>query len=86
MDRFYGSRLHGWLLIHGGLATMRRHGHSVAWEVVVIAQRERGEVVGVLTIGASWSQSYSDSHTTTLNRVVRWCFDREMVLGVRMID
>jgi hypothetical protein len=63
-----------------------RRGCSVAWEVVVIAQRERGEVVGVLTIGASWSQSYSDSHTTTLNRVVRWCFDREMVLGVRMID
>jgi hypothetical protein len=58
----------------------------VAWEVVVIAQRERGEVVGVLTIGASWSQCYSDSHTTTFNRGVRWCFDGEMVLGVRMID
>jgi hypothetical protein len=41
MDRGYGSQEHGWLLVHGGLATMGRRGRSGAREVVVIAQRKR---------------------------------------------
>jgi hypothetical protein len=41
MDQVYGSRDNGWLSIHGGLATMGQRGRSGAWEVVVIAQRER---------------------------------------------
>jgi hypothetical protein len=53
MDRVYGSRDHSCLSAHGGLATMGRRGHSIAREVVVIAWKEREEVVGVLTIGAT---------------------------------
>jgi hypothetical protein len=53
MDRVYGSRDHSCLSAHGGLATMGRRGHSIAQEVVVIAWKEREEVVGVLTIGAT---------------------------------
>jgi hypothetical protein len=41
IDRFYGSRDHGWLSIHGGLVTMGRRDCSGAREVIVIAQRER---------------------------------------------
>jgi hypothetical protein len=47
MDHAYGSRYHGWLLIHGRLVTMGRHNCSVvAQEVFVIARREGEEVVG----------------------------------------
>jgi hypothetical protein len=41
MDQVYGLRDHYSLLVHGGLATMRRHGRSGAREVFTIAQRER---------------------------------------------
>jgi hypothetical protein len=41
MDRVYGSRDHNWLSVHNGLGTMERCGRSEAWEVIVIAQRER---------------------------------------------
>jgi hypothetical protein len=41
MDQVYGSRDHGCLSIHGGLATMGQRDRSGAREVVVIAQRER---------------------------------------------
>jgi hypothetical protein len=87
IDRVYGSRDHNWFSIHGGLATMGRGGCSGAQEVVVIAQRERererDEVVGVLTNGATWRRSCGDGHTTTLNRGGRWCSDGEMVLSAR---
>jgi hypothetical protein len=68
--------------------TMGRRGRSGAWEVIVIArrEREREEVIRVLTNGAAWSRSYRDGHTTTLNRDDRWCFDGEMVSGVRRRD
>jgi hypothetical protein len=93
IDRFYGSRDHGWLSIHGGLVTMGRRDCSGAREVIVIAQRERErereeeeEVVRVLTNGATWRRSCGDGHTTTLNRGGRWCSDGEMVPGVRRRD
>jgi hypothetical protein len=41
MGRVYGSRDHGWLSVHGGLATMGRRGCSGTQEVIVIAWRER---------------------------------------------
>jgi hypothetical protein len=41
MDQVYGSQDHGWLLVHGGLMTMGQRDRSEAWEVIVIAQRER---------------------------------------------
>jgi hypothetical protein len=37
----HGSRDHSWLSVHGGLMTMGRRGRSGAWEVIVIARRER---------------------------------------------
>jgi hypothetical protein len=68
MGRVYGSRDHGWLSVHGGLATMGRSGCSGAWEVIVIARREREEFIGVLTNDATWRQSCGDDHMTALNR------------------
>jgi hypothetical protein len=53
MDQVYGSRDHGCLSVHGGLATMGWRDCSRAQEVVVIAQREREEVIGVLTNDAT---------------------------------
>jgi hypothetical protein len=41
MNYVYVSRDHGWLSVHDGLVTMGQHGHSGAWEVIVIARRER---------------------------------------------
>jgi hypothetical protein len=41
MNRVYGSRDHGWLLVHGGLVTMRRRDRSRAREVVKVSKRER---------------------------------------------
>jgi hypothetical protein len=46
-------------------------------------EREREDVVGVLTNVASWSLSCGDGHTTVLNRGGRWFSDWEMVPGVR---
>jgi hypothetical protein len=86
MDRVYESRDHSWLSIHGGLATMERCDRSEAREVVVIAQREREEVVGVLTNDATCRRSYGDGHTMVLNRGGRWCSDGEMVSGVKKRD
>jgi hypothetical protein len=54
MDRVYRSWDHGWLLVHSGLVTMGRHDRSGAQKIVVIARREREEVIGVLTNGATW--------------------------------
>jgi hypothetical protein len=72
MDQVYVSRDHDWLSVYGGLATMGRRGRSGTPEIVVIAWREReeeeDEVIGVLTNGATWRQSYGDGHTTALNR------------------
>jgi hypothetical protein len=79
MDRVYGSRDHGWLSIHGGLMTMGRCSRSGARVVVVVAQREREEVLGVLTNGTTWRRSCGDDHTTALNRGGQWCSDGEMV-------
>jgi hypothetical protein len=58
MDRVYGSWDHGWLLVHGGLTSMGQRGHPVDREVVVIAWKEGEEIVGVLTIDATWRRSY----------------------------
>jgi hypothetical protein len=44
--------------------TMGQRGRSGAREVVVIARREREEVVGVLTNDAKWRRSCGDGHTT----------------------
>jgi hypothetical protein len=81
----YGSQDHDCLSIHGGLTTMERCGRSGAREVIVIAQRERErvEVIGVLTNDVTWRRSCRDGHTMALNRGGRWCFDREMVPGAR---
>jgi hypothetical protein len=76
---------HGRLSVHGGFTTMGRRGRSRAQEVIVIArrEREREDVVGVLTNVASWRLSCGDGHTTVLNRGGRWFSDWEMVPGVR---
>jgi hypothetical protein len=55
----------------------------MAQEVIMIAQREREEIVGVLTNCVTWRWSYGDGHTTMLNRGGRWCSDGEIVPGVR---
>jgi hypothetical protein len=88
MDQVYGLRDHYSLLVHGGLATMRRHGRSEAREVFTIAQRERekDEVVEVLTNVTTCRLSCRDGHMTTLNRGRWWCSDGEMVLGERRRD
>jgi hypothetical protein len=67
---------------------MGRRGCSETREVVMIArkEREREEVVGVLTNGVTWRRSYGDGHMMMLNRGGRWCFDGEMIPGVRMRD
>jgi hypothetical protein len=57
MDQVYGSRDHGWLSVHGGLMTMRRHCRSGA-----------REVVKVLTNDATGKRSCGDGHMTVLNR------------------
>jgi hypothetical protein len=54
--------------------------------VIARKDREKEEVVGVLTNGGIWSQSCGDGHTMMLNRSSRWCSDREMLLGVRRRD
>jgi hypothetical protein len=88
MDRVYGSRDHDCLSVRGGLATMGQGGCSRAQKVVVIAEREREreEVVRVLTNDATWRGSYGDGHTKALNRGNRWCSDGEMVPGARRRD
>jgi hypothetical protein len=88
MDRVYESWDHDWISVHGGLVTMGWHSRSEAREVIVIARRkrEREEVIGVLTNGTTWRQSYGDGHTTTLNRAGRWCSNGEMVPGLRRRD
>jgi hypothetical protein len=53
MDRVYRSWDHGWISMHGGLVIMERCGRSGSREVVVIAWREREEVVRVLTNGVT---------------------------------
>jgi hypothetical protein len=68
IDRVYESWDHVWLSVHGGLSTMERRGHSRALEVVVIAWREREEIVEVLTNDATWRRSCGDGHTIALNR------------------
>jgi hypothetical protein len=68
------------------------HDHGATWPLRGLgghrdsSEREREEVIRVLTNGAAWSRSYRDGHTTTLNRDDRWCFDGEMVSGVRRRD
>jgi hypothetical protein len=42
MNQVYGSWDNDWLSVHGELTTMGRRDRSRAWEVVVMAQRERG--------------------------------------------
>jgi hypothetical protein len=88
MHQVYGSRDHGCLSVHGGPATMGRRDRSGAREVIVVAQREREreEVVGVLTNDATWRRSCGDGHSTTLKRGSRWCSDGEMVPYARRRD
>jgi hypothetical protein len=83
MDRVYGSQDHAWLSVYGGFTTIDQCGRSGAREVIVIAWREREEVVGVLTNGATLRWSYGDGHTIVLNKVSRWCSDDEMVPDTR---
>jgi hypothetical protein len=49
---------------------MGQRGRSGSWEVVVIArrEREREEVIEVVTNDATWRRSCGDAHTTALNR------------------
>jgi hypothetical protein len=68
MDRVYESRDHGCLSVHGGLVTLGRRDRFRAREVIVIAWREREEVIEILTNGVSWKQSCGDDHTSMLNR------------------
>jgi hypothetical protein len=88
IDQVYGSRDHGWLSVHGGLVTMGRCGCSGAQKVIVTAwrEREREEVIRVLTNSATWRRSCEDSHTTALNKGGRWFSDGEMVPGMRRRD
>jgi hypothetical protein len=84
MNRVYESRLS----IHSGLMTMGRHGRSRAREVVVIPQREREreEVIIVLTNYATRRRSCGDGHTMALNRGGRWCSNGKMIPDARKID
>jgi hypothetical protein len=50
------------------------------------SERERGEVIGVLTNDTTWRRSCGDDHTMSLNRVVWWYSDGEMVPDVRRRD
>jgi hypothetical protein len=45
MNQVYRSWDHDWLSVHGELTIMERRGRSGAWEVIVIARKEREEVV-----------------------------------------
>jgi hypothetical protein len=65
---------------------MMHCGRSGAWEVVMIARREREKVIGVLTNDSTWRHSCGDGHVMVLNRDGRWCSYREMVLSVRRRD
>jgi hypothetical protein len=47
------------------------------------SEKEREEVVGVLTNRDTWRWSCADGHTTMLNREGWWCSDREMVPDAR---
>jgi hypothetical protein len=85
MDQVYGTRDHGWLSVHGGLATMERCGCSGAWKVIMIAQRE-GEDVRVLTNVTTWRWSCGDGHMMTLNKGGQWCSNRKMIPDVRRRD
>jgi hypothetical protein len=49
-------------------------------------EREREEVVEVLTNGGAWRRSCGDGHMMTLNRGGRWCFDGEMIPSARRRD
>jgi hypothetical protein len=79
MDEIYGSRDFCCLSIHGGLMTIGQRGRSGGWEVVMIARREREEVVGVVTNSATWRWSCGDDHTMMLKRGDQWFFDGKMV-------
>jgi hypothetical protein len=46
------------------------------------SEREREEVVGVLTNGATWRQRFRDGHTMVLNKGGWWCSDGDMVPAV----
>jgi hypothetical protein len=54
VDPIYKSQGHGWLSVHGGLTTMGQRSRSGAREVIVVAQRKREEVIGVLNRGSRW--------------------------------
>jgi hypothetical protein len=41
MNQVYKSQDHGWLLVHGGLTTMRQRGRYRARKVIVTTQKER---------------------------------------------
>jgi hypothetical protein len=70
MDWIYGSRDHGWLSVHGGLVTMGRRGPLGLGgrRDCLERERERKEVIRILTNGATWRRSYRDGHMTTLKR------------------
>jgi hypothetical protein len=57
-----------------------------AREVIVIAWREREEVIDVFTNDATCRQSCGDDHVTTLNRGGQWYSDVEMISDARKRD
>jgi hypothetical protein len=86
MDRVCGSQDHDKLSVYGVVMIIGQHSRSGAQEVTVIAWREREEVVGVLTNGATWRRSCGRDHKTALNRGSRWCSEGEMVSNMRRRD
>jgi hypothetical protein len=68
MNQVYKSQDHGWLLVHGGLTTMRQRGRYRARKVIVTTQRERERFVRILTNDATWRRCCRDGHTTALIR------------------
>jgi hypothetical protein len=81
IDQVYGSRDHDWLSVHGTMRVLwGSEGHRDSLE------REREEVIRVLTNSATWRRSCEDSHTTALNKGGRWFSDGEMVPGMRRRD
>jgi hypothetical protein len=86
MDQVDGSQDHGWLgpwwtHDHGAARPLwGSEGHHDS------SEREREEVIEVLTNGATWRRSCGDGHTTGLNRGGQWCSNVEVVLGTSRRD
>jgi hypothetical protein len=82
------------------LSPLWTHDHGAAWTHQSLgarllrglgghrdsSEREREEVIGVLTNGATWWRGCRDGRAMMFNRGGRWCSDGEMVLGARRGD